>query len=57
MCIQENNLEWLDVISSLWPIAVGFTALIFWLAKSYADIEVLKDKVRVLFELHNDKEK
>ena len=50
-------MDWLTVVSSVWPIAVGFTALIFWLAKSYADIEVLKDKVRVLFELHNTKDK
>ena len=50
-------MDWLQIISALWPIAVGFTALIFWLAKSYADIEVLKDKVRVLYELHNARER
>ena len=49
-------MDWLDIISALWPVAVGFAALIFWLAKSYADIEVLKDKVRVLYELHNAKD-
>jgi len=49
-------MPWLDIISALWPLAVGFAALIFWLAKSYADIEVLKDKVRVLYELHNNKD-
>ncbi len=49
-------MAWLEVISALWPVAVGFAALIFWLAKSYADIEVLKDKVRVLYELHNSKD-
>ena len=51
-----NVMPWLDIISALWPVAVGFAALIFWLAKSYADIEMLKDKVRVLYELHNDKD-
>jgi len=45
----------LAVINTLWPIAVGFTALVFWLAKSHSDIEQLKDKVRVLFELFNEK--
>lgn len=50
-------MDWLSIISALWPIAVGFAALIFWLAKSYADIEVLKDKVRVLYELHNARER
>ena len=53
---DRNVMPWLDIISALWPVAVGFAALIFWLAKSYADIEVLKDKVRVLYELHNDKD-
>jgi hypothetical protein len=45
----------LAIINTLWPIAVGFTALIFWLAKSHSDIEQLKEKVRVLFELFNGK--
>ena len=46
-------MNWLEVLNVLWPILVAFAALIFWLAKSYSDIEVLKDKVRVLFELVN----
>ena len=47
--------DFLAVINTLWPIAVGFTALIFWLAKSHSDIEQLKEKVRTLFELFNEK--
>jgi hypothetical protein len=43
----------LAVINTLWPIAVGFTALVFWLAKSHSDIEQLKEKVRTLFDLFN----
>ncbi len=46
-------MDFLAVINTLWPIAVGFTALIFWLAKSHSDIEQLKEKVRTLFELFN----
>jgi len=46
-------METLDVISALWPVLLGMTALIFWLAKSYADIETLKEKVKTLFELRN----
>jgi hypothetical protein len=46
-------MDLLAIINTAWPILVAFTALIFWLAKSYSDIEVLKDKVRVLYELHN----
>ena len=43
----------LEVISKLWPIFLGITGLIFWLAKSYSDIETLKEKVKVLFEIVN----
>lgn len=52
---MDKDVGFLDVINTLWPIAVGFTALVFWLAKSHSDIEQLKDKVRTLFELINDK--
>tara|TARA_R110000823_G_scaffold217285_2_gene346654 strand:- start:2659 stop:2808 length:150 start_codon:yes stop_codon:yes gene_type:complete len=45
----------LEVIPAIWPIAVGFVGLIFWLAKSYADIETLKEKVKVLYDLYNGK--
>jgi len=50
-----SNVDFLGIINTLWPIAVGFTALVFWLAKSHSDIEQLKEKVRVLFELFNEK--
>ena len=46
-------METLDLLSKLYPILIGFVGLIFWLAKSYADIENLKQKVKTLFELHN----
>lgn len=45
--------QFLAIINTLWPIAVGFTALVFWLAKSHSDIETLKEKVRTLFDLFN----
>ena len=46
-------MEVLGVISALWPILLGIIALIFWLAKSYADIETLKEKVQTLYDLYN----
>ena len=46
-------MDILDAISALWPVFLGLTGLIFWLAKSYAEIETLKEKVRVLFEIVN----
>ena len=45
----------LEIIPAIWPVAVGFVGLIFWLAKSYADIETLKEKVKVLYDLYNSK--
>ncbi len=46
-------MDVLNVISALWPVLLGITGLIFWLAKSYADIETLKEKVKTLYDLYN----
>ena len=46
-------MEVVDTLSKIYPILIGFVGLVFWLAKSYTDIETLKEKVKVLFELHN----
>ena len=48
------------IISSLYPILIGLTTLIFILSKIWVDVEFLKDQVRQLFMFHNkdkDKEK
>lgn len=42
-----------DVVSASWPIGVGFVTLVIVLAKMHSAIEVLQEKVRVLFELFN----
>jgi|TARA_B110000977_G_scaffold161792_1_gene206918 hypothetical protein len=52
-----NGVGLLEIIPAIWPLAVGFVGLIFWLAKSYADIETLKEKVKVLYELYNNRDK
>ena len=46
----------LDFINSVWPVAVGFVTLVIVLAKMHSDIETIKDKVRVLFDLWNNKD-
>jgi hypothetical protein len=46
----------LDFINSVWPVAVGFVTLVIVLAKMHSDIETIKDKVRVLFDLWNSKD-
>ena len=48
----------IEIISSLYPILIGLTTLIFILSKIWVDVEFLKDQVRQLFMFHNkDKEK
>jgi len=45
--------EVLAIISSLWPIFVGFVGLVIVLAKMHYNIETLTEKVKVLFDFHN----
>lgn len=45
----------LEVVNTGWPIAVGFVTLVIVLAKMHADIEQIKEKVKVLFELWNNR--
>ena len=50
--------EVVQVISSLYPILIGLTTLIFILSKIWVDVEALKEQVRQLFVFHNnEKEK
>lgn len=45
-----------EVIGTLWPIIVGIGSLIVILAKMHTQISVLEEKVKVLYELWNDKD-
>ena len=47
----------MDLLNEYWQVLVGFITLVVILSKMNVDIEVLKDKVKVLFELFNKKEK
>lgn len=47
----------LDAINVLWPVAVGFVTLVVVLAKMHGDIETIKEKIKVLFELWNNRDK
>jgi hypothetical protein len=47
----------LDILVSLWPVFAGFISLIIVLAKQHSDVETLKEKVRVLFDLWNGRDK
>ena len=47
----------LDAINVLWPVAVGFVTLVIVLAKMHGDIETIKEKIKVLFDLWNNRDK
>jgi len=46
-------MDWMDLIRTSWPILVALISLIIVLAKMHSDIEVIKEKIRTLFELWN----
>ena len=48
-------METLDSLKALFPLMVGFITLVIVLAKMHADIETIKEKLKVLFELWNNK--
>lgn len=52
-----ESVSFLDYINTGWPIFVGFITLVMVLAKMHTNIETLNEKVRVLFELYNEKNK
>jgi hypothetical protein len=49
--------EVLQIISSLWPIFIGIITLIVVLARMHYNIEALTEKVKVLFDFHNKRNK
>ena len=50
-------VEELQILLSLWPIAIAFIALVIILAKMHSAIQVNNEKIRVLFDLYKNKEK
>jgi len=49
--------EVLQIIASLWPIGIGIITLIIVLARMHYNLEALTEKVKVLFDFHNKKNK
>ena len=43
----------LELINSLWPMFRGFITLVVVLSQMYMRIQVLEEKVKTLFDLHN----
>ena len=50
---EESYMSVLDIINTAWPILLGFITLVIVLAKMHTAIEVLQEKVKTLFDLHN----
>jgi len=47
----------LELLNELWPIIISFITLVVVLAKMSNNIEVLKEKVSILFDFHNRRDK
>ena len=43
----------IELITETWPVIIGVITLIIVLSKMHLNIEILKDKVTVLFNLLN----
>ena len=50
-------METVDLIASLWAPLAGVTLLIYTISRIIGDVEVLKEKVKVLYELFNRRDK
>jgi len=50
-----QDLTFIDIINTAWPILLAFITLVIILAKMHTSIEVLQEKVKALFDLHNKK--
>ena len=48
-------MDAVQFISAIWPMALGFITLVVVLAKMHADLETVKEKIKVLFDLWNGK--
>tara|TARA_B100001113_G_C20941265_1_gene548845 strand:- start:374 stop:541 length:168 start_codon:yes stop_codon:yes gene_type:complete len=48
-----ETVEVFTLLMKMWPLFLGFITLVIVLAKMHGDIIVLKEKVKVAFELIN----
>ena len=46
-------MDWMDMVRTSWPILHALISLIIVLAKMHSDIEVMKEKIKTLFDLWN----
>ena len=48
-----ETVEIFSLLMKMWPLFLGFITLVIVLAKMHGDIIVLKEKVKVAFDLIN----
>ena len=48
-----DTIETFALLMKKWPLFLGFITLVIVLAKMHSDITVLKEKVKVAFDLIN----
>ena len=48
-----DALQLMGMLMKMWPLFLGFITLVIVLAKMHGDIIVLKEKVKVAFDLIN----
>ena len=49
----QEVMNSIELLTSLWPILLGFITLVIVLAKMHSAITVLEEKIKVAFELIN----
>jgi len=49
-----ETVEVFGLLMKMWPLFLGFITLVIVLAKMHGDIIVLKEKVKVAFDLINN---
>ena len=46
-------MEYIELISAIWPIFLGFIVLVLSIGKLMSRMDVVEEKIRTLFELWN----
>ena len=52
-----EELSFLEVINTAWPILAGMASIIIAFAQLFNRVQVLEEKVKTLFDLVNQKNK
>jgi hypothetical protein len=48
-------MEYIELISAVWPIFLGFIVLVLSIGKLMSRMDVVEEKIRTLFDLFNRK--